>query len=107
MSGPRARPSGRGSRLSPFDRQNRAAVFVRKLALAHRVFELHAEHLTGADAALGGKRAAEHGPSGFQGVPRKQILWRAHRGDWALLVELAIGPRAQHELLPVRLHFVV
>src|SRR5438132_6772755 len=107
MPGPRARLSGKGSRLSPFDRQDRDAVFVRKLALAHRIFELHAEYLARADTTFCGERAAEHRPARLQRMAAHEIFRRAHRGDRAFLVELAVGPRAQHELLPVRLDVVI
>src|SRR6266540_309321 len=61
-------------RNSAFDRQHVDAVFVRELALAHRVFELHAEDLRRADAALGGERAAKHGPVGLQRITIEQIF---------------------------------
>src|SRR5207237_6116365 len=91
---------GKPDKSLAFDRQDVDAVLVHELTLAQRVFELHAEDVRRADAALRRQRAAEHRPSGFQGVSRKQILGRAHRGDGTFLVELVVGPGAQHELLP-------
>src|SRR5437660_7372231 len=96
-----------GDERSTFDRQHRNTVLVSQLAAAHRVLELHAEHFRRANAALGGERAAEHDPAGVERIAPEQIFRGAHRGDRAFLVELAIGPGAQDEALPMVFYVVV
>src|SRR5688572_19591678 len=96
---------------SPFflslDWESPNGVLVGEFAPENRVFELHAEALRGTDAALRRQGAAEHRPSLLQGMPGKEVLRGAHGGHGTLLVELAVGPRTQHQPLPVRLDLVV
>src|ERR671930_605386 len=92
---------------SALDGQHLDAVLVRELAAAHGIFELHAKYSGRANAALRRKRAAKHGPAGLERIAAKQVFGRAHRRYCTFLVELAVGPRAQHETLPVLFHFVV
>src|SRR6185436_14450281 len=93
---------------SAFDRKNVDTVLVDELAPAHRIIEFHAEDIGGTDTALGGEGAAEHRPAGRDlAVAGEEILGRAHRRDRAFLIELAVRPGAQHQLVPVRLHLVV
>src|SRR6267378_4380705 len=80
---------------------------MRQLSPEHRVLELHREALAAADSIFRRQGAAEHRVTRFQGIATHQILGRADGGDRALLVELAVGPGAQHQALPVRLDLVV
>src|SRR5918999_190863 len=83
------------------------AVLVLQRSLEHRVLELHGETGRGADAALRGERAAEHGMAGLERIAAHQVFGRAHGAHRPLLVELTIGPRAQDELLPMPLYVAV
>src|SRR5205809_3462327 len=80
---------------------------MRELSLEYRILELHGEARPAVDAADRGERAAEHGVTRFQRITTHQILGGADGGDRSLLVELAVGPGAQHQALPVRLDLVV
>ena len=55
----------------------------------------------------GRQRAAEHGVAGLQGISAHQVFGRSTARHRPLLVEPAVGPGAQHEPLPVRLHLFV
>src|SRR5262245_47938143 len=88
-------------------REDLDCVLVRQLAAQDRVLELHAEAGAAADAAFCRQRAAEHRVAAFQGIASHQIFRGAHRSDRAFLVKLAVLPRAQDQLFPVRLYLVV
>src|SRR5882762_3466713 len=80
---------------------------MRELSLENRILELHPEALAAADSTFRRQGAAEHRVTRFQRITTHQILGRAHGRDRSFLIELAVGPGAQHQALPVRPDLVV
>src|SRR5881396_2056803 len=80
---------------------------MRELPLEDWILQLHREALAAADPIFRRQGAAEHRVTGFQRIATHQILGGADGGDRALLIQLAVGPGAQHQALPVRPDLVV
>src|SRR5437667_3563166 len=80
---------------------------MRELSLEHRILELHREARPAADSIFRRQGAAEHRVTRFQRIATHQILGMADGGDRTLRIELAVGPGAQHQALPVRPDLVV